>query len=98
MTLHLLWADPMRDEILADCLRTLLPGDALVFGGDAVRALAPALLPGAGLAAIDAGIGLHALASDCAELGIAIPPGVRAATPEDLLALVCAHPRSVSWF
>ena len=50
------------------------------------------------LHAIDAGIGLHALVSDCAELGVAIPCGVRAASPADLLALVCAHPRSVSWF
>lgn len=98
MTLHLLWADPSREEIHADCLRALLPGDALVFGGDAVRSLAPALHPCEGLRAIDARISLHALASDCAELGIAIPCGVRAASPADLLALVCAHPRSVSWF
>jgi sulfur relay protein TusB/DsrH len=95
MTLHLLWADPAREDILRDCLHALLPGDALLLGGAAVRLLQPGVQR---LPLPDSGIHLHALAADCAELGIAIPPEVQATTPGSFVALVCSHARSVSWF
>lgn len=95
MTLHLLWADPARDDVLQDCLQALLPGDALLLGGDAVRLLQSGMQL---LSMPDATIGLHALAADCAELGIVIPTGVQTTTPAGLVALVCAHAHSVSWF
>ena len=99
MSLHLLWADPSRDAIFESCRQALATGDALVFCGHAVRALEPgAPAAAARLAMRASGIGLYALTSDCRELGIPIPAHVRATTPAGLVALACAHERSLSWF
>lgn len=98
MAVHLLWADPARESIFADCLRSLAAGDALVLGGDAVRALESGSTRLRQLSMPAAGVEVHALARDCERLGIAIPAFAQATTPTGLVALVCAHARSISWF
>lgn len=98
MTLHLLWADPAREALVDACLRALVDGDTLVLGGEAVRALLPGTAASQRLLALDAGIRVHALAEDCTRFAIPPSTGAQVLMPAELVALVCAHERSVSWF
>ena len=99
MTLHIVSASPHAGAAFHDCLRVLVPGDALLLTGDAVYALLPGTAPALSLAGMADSVGIHALRDDCTQRGIGeLPAGVGVIDYADFVALACTHPRSVSWF
>lgn len=82
LMLHLL----LNPQAWNRCSRSTSPGDALVFLGDGVYAMA-----------LQETADCFALENDCVRRGVEIPNGVQRATMSELVSLVAKHSHSITW-
>lgn len=98
--LHVINRSPLAHRALADCLRRVQPGHALLLIEDGVYGALAGGAAEALLAAPPEGLALYVLEPDLRARGLSGRPrlpGIAAVDYAGFVALAAAHPRCLSW-